>query len=481
MGRALVSQLRGRIDATLVCAGDRFSTGSGEITIRPDEPGDYRQLLETVQAPAAIIHLWSLGTASEHREGSADGSADDALRLGAAGSVLHLLQACTATRIRPRIWLATSGAQATDAAEEVPTPTAAAVWGLGRTLSVEHPDVWGGLVDLDPTATAEASAAFAIREVELGTTEDKIAQRRGMRLAPRLVRQAPAAADPAVSPDGTYVVTGGLGGVGLAIAQWLVANGAREIVLIGRRGLTPREGWSDVAAEDAEGRRIAQVRELEKAGAHVQVSAMDITDHAALAEMLSARRIDGRPPVRGAIHAAGILRFRALAEEDVSGMLDATRAKVDGALALQAALSDAPLDFIVLCSSTSALLPSPLLGAYAAGNACLDALAHQWRAHGVRALSVNWGTWGEVGMAVEAGRTASGELLRGVGTISTSRGLAALAALLAAGTYPGDGYARRLGHPRARLPAGTQPIRSSGDWWTSATRLPPLVRALRDF
>jgi aryl carrier-like protein len=101
-------------------------------------------------------------------------------------------------------------------------------------------------------------------------------------------------------------------------------------------------------------------------------------------------------------------------------------AKVDGAWRLHNAFAGAPLDLFVMCSSSSALLNSPLLGAYAAGNAVLDALAHHRRAEGLAALSVNWGTWGEVGMAVEAGRGASGAMLTGVGVLSNAAALAAL-------------------------------------------------------
>ena len=105
-------------------------------------------------------------------------------------------------------------------------------------------------------------------------------------------------------------------------------------------------------------------------------------------------------------------------------------AKVHGVWRLHEATAATPLDLFVMCSSSSALLNSPLLGVYAGSNAVLDALAHHRRAMGLTALSVNWGTWGEVGMAVEAGRCASGDMLTGVGVLSNAAGLAALADLL---------------------------------------------------
>jgi len=132
------------------------------------------------------------------------------------------------------------------------------------------------------------------------------------------------------------------------------------------------------------------------------------------------------------IHAAGVLQFEPLATQDVGSFFAGVAAKVLGAWRLHCLLRDEPLDCFVVCSSSSALLSSPLLGGYAAGNAFLDALAHHRRAGGKRALSVNWGTWGEVGMAVEAGRSASGAMLSGLGTIPTARGLDALHELLRA-------------------------------------------------
>ena len=126
-----------------------------------------------------------------------------------------------------------------------------------------------------------------------------------------------------------------------------------------------------------------------------------------------------------------MLQFNPLATQGIEAFRQVLSPKIHGAWRLHQLFSDRPLDCFVLFSSSSALLNSPLLGAYAAGNAFLDALAHHRRSRGLAALSVNWGTWGEVGMAVEAGR--SGQMLRGAGTIPTTIGITALSALLGAG------------------------------------------------
>src|SRR5262249_3295329 len=155
------------------------------------------------------------------------------------------------------------------------------------------------------------------------------------------------------------------------------------------------------------GRVIAALVALEALGARVETAALDVARAAPLATVLAARRARGEPPVRGVVHAAGALAFHALGEHDEARPLAAFDGKALGAWNLHQLLAAEPLDCFVLCSSSSTLLGSPLLGGYAGANAFLDGLAHFRRARGLPALSVNWGTWGEVGMAVSAGRSMS--------------------------------------------------------------------------
>jgi acyl carrier protein len=132
--------------------------------------------------------------------------------------------------------------------------------------------------------------------------------------------------------------------------------------------------------------------------------------------------------VRGVFHAAGVVRFEALDTSSADALHSLVAAKVGGAWNLHELLAEEPLEFFVMCSSSSTLLASPLLGGYAAANAFLDALAWHRRALGRAALSVNWGTWGEVGMAVQSGH--AGGLLTGMQVMDTARALASLQALL---------------------------------------------------
>jgi NAD(P)-dependent dehydrogenase (short-subunit alcohol dehydrogenase family) len=327
-----------------------------------------------------------------------------------------------------RLWIATAGVHPVEG-----VPTAAGVWqaplwGIGRTLAVEHPELFGGLVDLD----GDGDAAALWRHLRAPAGEDQVALRGGRRFAARLERLAagPRSA-PRVRPDGTYVITGGLGGLGLEAARWLVQAGARRLMLLGRTPLPPRGEWRDLHSDHPQAAAVAAIRELEAAGASVHTAAVDIADAPALEKLFGTYDREGWPAIRGVVHTAGVLRHDMLSDLAPADLATVLRPKL-GAWTLDRALANAPLDFFVLFSSASALLSSPRLGAYAAANAFLDAFANWRRAHGRPALSVDWGVWGEAGMAsrfdAESVR-ALGE--RGMGAMRTDEGFDALGRLMA--------------------------------------------------
>ena len=189
-----------------------------------------------------------------------------------------------------------------------------------------------------------------------------------------------------IRPDATYLITGGLGGLGLATARWLVNQGARHLVLVGRSAPSEQAQTAITAMEQLEARVItAQV---------------DISQSDRVADLLD--HIAGElPPVRGIIHTAGLLDDGVLMQQTWPRFARVMAPKADGAwnLHAEAQARDLPLDFFVLYSAAAALFGSPGQGNYAAANAFLDALAHYRRAQGLPALSINWGAWADVGMA----------------------------------------------------------------------------------
>jgi len=195
-------------------------------------------------------------------------------------------------------------------------------------------------------------------------------------------RVAPA---PLTRPDGQYLVTGGLSGLGLEVAEWLVARGAKHISLVGRRGAD---------SPDAS----AIVQRMTAAGATVSVAAVDVGDGQALGAFLTERRSSG-PPLRGVVHAAGVIDDAALASQDWPRFERVLRPKVGGARNLDRLTGADPLDWFVMFSSAASLLGSPGQANYAAANTVQDVIAHQRRRLGRPGLSIDWGPWGEVGLA----------------------------------------------------------------------------------
>lgn len=231
--------------------------------------------------------------------------------------------------------------------------------------------------------------------------------------------------------DGTYLITGGLGDLGLILAHWMVERGAQRLILAGRTKFPPRSKWDEVEKGSRQAYQVEVIRKLELMGANVYIDSVDVSDEAQLRSFLDTFHYEGWPPIRGVVHAAGVVQYQSLLDLDVAELHAILRPKVIGGWLLHRLLEDAPLDFFVLFSSASALLSSPLLGSYAAGNAFLDALAHYRRAKGKPALSVNWGFWSEVGMVARYQEQEGRDLApRGMSSFTPKQGLQALERLL---------------------------------------------------
>ncbi len=330
-----------------------------------------------------------------------------------------------------RLWVVTRGAQPAGPDAGPLAVAQAPLWGLGRTIAQGHPGLWGGLIDLDPSGAADEPGALA-RLIGAEGPEDQVALRDGRALVPRLVPADVAgavAAAPGLRPEGTYLITGGLGDLGLRVARRLVGRGARRLVLVGRRGLPDRDGWDDLAADDPARPAVEAVRALEHLGATVVAAAADVGDRAAMAGLFD-RLARSLPPIRGIVHAAGVVQSRDAAEFDPEALAAVLRPKVAGAWALHELSRPLPLDFFVLFSSIASAWGSVKLADYAAANGFLDALAHHRGALGLPGLSINWGPWDGGGM-VEGGGWGRSLGAMGLRPLGESEGLDALDRLMA--------------------------------------------------
>ena len=227
-----------------------------------------------------------------------------------------------------------------------------------------------------------------------------------------------------VRSDATYLITGGLGDLGLAVARWMIEHGARHLVLTGRH----RPSAAAVGA-------IAVLRQA----ADVRIVQADVTDRPQMAALLRAIDEPGAgdgglangplPPLRGVVHAAGSLDDGVVAQLDAAHLASVARPKVEGGWNLHTLTRDRPLDCFVLFSSAASILGSPGQANYAAANAFLDALAQHRHQCGLPALAINWGPWGDIGLAARRGR-ADRLAMHGIGTIAPEDGLEAFGRLL---------------------------------------------------
>jgi acyl transferase domain-containing protein len=324
-------------------------------------------------------------------------TADDAERT--CRTTLELIQAVlqAAPAVPPRLWLVTRGAVAT-ATGEAASLAGGAARGLGRAIRLELPDLWGGLIDLDPVA--QPDEVERLLDLIDGAPEDDLALRAGLVLAPRLVAAA-ASGGPPLDKDGLYLVTGGGGALGRALAGWLRERGAGRVVLAGRTAV----------------RRVDTVQ-------------LDVTDAAAVSALIKDLR-RAQPPLRGVFHLAGVADDAVLPGLSWERFERVLAPKVRGASNLHQATSGLDLDHFVLFSSIASLLGSPGQGAYAAANGFLDALAAHRRSLGLPGLSVQFGPWAGDGMAARAGAALERQWTgRGVTLLEPAAALRSLDRLL---------------------------------------------------
>ncbi len=295
---------------------------------------------------------------------------------GLAGTLL-LVQALGDAGIAAPVWAVTQGAVSTGPDDVLTHPVQAQVWGLGRVVGLEHPDRWGGLIDL-PAAWDDRTAA-RLGAVLAGGTEDQVAVRASGLLTRRLVG-APRTKTrrETWTPRGTVLVTGGTGEVGPHLVRWLVRSGAPRVVL------TSRSGVSAAAA--------VALAEVAATGTEISFVSCDIAQRSEVETLLAKIAADG-PPLRTVMHAANTVDLTLVADTGPSDLSKALGAKAAGAVWLDELTADLDLDAFVLFSSIAATWGSAEHAAYAAGNAFIDALAQSRRARGLPATSVAWGVW----------------------------------------------------------------------------------------
>jgi len=396
----------GRQVITVVPGGRFAQVDDQHYLLNPQEPGHYDRLLRALAAtdatPAGIAYLWGMGHGEK--------AVPEALDAGFY-PLLYLAQSWgRQPEAGPvEIDLITDGLHEVVGGEPLPVG-AAPLLGLGRVIPQEFPAIRCRVVDvLAPEVGASGEAQLAdwlARECLSGAEETVVAYRGRHRWVQAFERIPASKAAPEVEPEpvlrsgGVYLITGGLGRIGLTMAGQLAQRVQARLALVDRIALPPREDWNRWLSAhdetDATSARIQSVRACETLGAEVLLLQADVADRTQLAQAV-AETNTRFGALYGVVHAAGIVGDAAVISLPATDRAACERqfgAKLYGSLALADALADRPLDFVLLMSSLSALLGGLGFAAYAGANACLDATAQrQRRATGVSWISVNWEGW----------------------------------------------------------------------------------------
>jgi acyl transferase domain-containing protein/NAD(P)-dependent dehydrogenase (short-subunit alcohol dehydrogenase family) len=319
---------------------------------------------------------------------------------------------------------------------------AGALWALVEGIGWELPGRIAGVIGVGDDVALDRIID------ELGRAGGRIVLETARRLAPMLRRHEAVSAMADIDPDASYLVTGGLGGIGLACAGWLADAGACHLVLVGRRA----------PSADA----LGVLDSLRRRGVVVEVAATDMGNEADVARLLNGFGKDW-PALRGVVHAAGVLRDSLLRGQDREALSDIFAAKAAGAQLLDRLTEGHRLDFLLFMSSMAGLFGALGQAGYGAANGFLDTLARRRRARGQVAASIAWGPWQQVGMAADLGAEAAARRrAKGIGALSNAQALSMLGPVLAGATAPVTA-ALRLDWPSflAALPAGAGPLAAS--------------------
>jgi phthiocerol/phenolphthiocerol synthesis type-I polyketide synthase A len=277
------------------------------------------------------------------------------------------------------------------------------MWGTAGVIRAEQPQLWGGLVDL-PDGADIAGLVPALSTALRKPAKSILALRDGEFLAPAL---APVSGEPVhqplrCRPDAAYLITGGLGALGLLTAGWLADHGARRVILAGRTALPPRRDWDSEANDADTQQKINAIRALEMRGVVVEAVALDIGSHDAMQTLLAKRDAEGAVPIRGVVHGAGITDAHLFTELEEDRLRRTVWPKIAGAQVLHQTFPPGSLDFLFLTAAAGAVFGVPGQGAYAAANAYLDGLAQLRHRQGCRTVSQDWVAWRGLGFGAEA-------------------------------------------------------------------------------
>jgi acyl transferase domain-containing protein/acyl-CoA synthetase (AMP-forming)/AMP-acid ligase II/pimeloyl-ACP methyl ester carboxylesterase len=355
---------------------------------------DYIEIITNSSNLAGIIYLWSSDNPS--LEGLTAAKLQESQQQSCS-SVLAILQTVFTRNIATRLWLVTRGTRKVEIARDNSVNiTYSSLWGLGKVIAIEHPEYWGGIIDL-PLQQQDGEIDLLWAAIANSNREKQQAIRSGDVYVSRIVKLSNDTSklhpvrtyhSTSLQQDKTYLVTGGLGALGLQLARYLVAKGAKNIVLVSR------------SLPNKNARVI--IDELQQQGVNILPLQADIGKEEEVHNLLA--QIDNNlPPLKGIFHAAGTLDDGIIQKQNWQKFQKVLEPKILGAWHLHNLNQGRDLDYFILFSSIASLIGSAGQSNYAAANSFLDALSIYRQSLNLSCLTINWGAWANAGMAAEKG------------------------------------------------------------------------------
>ncbi|MDA5558620.1 type I polyketide synthase [Shimia sp. MMG029] len=412
-GAALAARMRkAGQNVVTVTTGDAFAEIGPDAYVLAPERGreGYDALLQNLmakgRAPDRIVHLWLLTEDERHRPGSSFFHRNQEQGLM---SLFFLAQAVSEENLPTPLHItAVSNGAVQVRKESLPYPEKATALGPIQVMGRELPGVSASLLDVEtPNRKARSTLTSRLLEEVLAPPQAQIAAWRGEKRFERGYRKVALDGEemPVWQQGGTYLITGGFGGIGLTLAERMIREAQAHVVLLAREALPPRDDWAQYLKTHAPKDRIAQkmraVERLERLGGTVLPLGADVCNSAEMAEAVAtAKAAFGE--INGVIHAAGVIDDGPLLAKTSASIEDVLAPKLHGTQVLEQLFPDGSLDWLMLfASSSTATAPAGQID-YVAANAYLNAYAQARQGAQTRVRAVNWGLWAEVGMAAEA-------------------------------------------------------------------------------
>lgn len=412
-GQALVTRLRAAgQEVVTVRPGDAFAAlNDTSYCLAPERGRDgydalLRDLMTKGRVPDRIVHLWLLTEDEHHRPGSSFLHRN--LEQGLM-SLFFLTQAISDENLPGPIHITTVTSGAVQVRDEsLPYPEKSTVLGAVQVIGRELPGVSCALLDVEPP-TRKGHDALAVKLLEdvMAAPRACIAAWRGEKRFERSYRKRGLAPEdmPVWQPGGTYLITGGFGGIGLTLAERMIREAGANVVLLARDAVPARESWDSYlkghAPHDRMARRISAVQRLESLGGRVLSLSADVCNVDDMQDAVARTRAEFGA-INGVIHAAGVIDDAPLLTKTSAGIEDVLAPKLHGTQVIDQLFPDGTLDWLVLFASSSTVTAPAGQIDYVAANAYLNAYAQARRGDSTRVRAINWGLWAEVGMAAEA-------------------------------------------------------------------------------